>query len=147
MSPEERRRLEALDDKHVWHPFTPHSVYREEEPLLIEAGDGPYLIDADGNRLLDGVSSIWCNVFGHRKAEIDDAIRDQLNKIAHATFLGNATVPAIELAKVLVDLTPDPLTRVFYSDSGSTAVEVALKIALQYWQQTDKPGGLSLIHI
>ncbi len=141
MSPEERRRLEALDDKHVWHPFTPHAVYREEEPLLIEAGEGPYLIDAAGNRLLDGVSSIWCNVFGHRKAEIDEAIRLQLDKIAHATFLGNATVPAIKLAKVLADLTPTPLTRVFYSDSGSTAVEVALKIALQYWQQTDKPGG------
>ena len=99
MSPEERRRLEALDDKHVWHPFTPHAVYREEEPLLIEAGEGPYLIDAAGNRLLDGVSSIWCNVFGHRKAEIDEAIRLQLDKIAHATFLGNATVPAIKLAK------------------------------------------------
>ncbi len=141
MTPEERLRLEALDDKHVWHPFTPHSIYREEEPLMVVAGEGAYLIDAHGNRLLDGVSSIWCNVFGHRKAEIDDAVRAQLDEIAHATFLGNATVPAIKLAKELVDLTPEALTRVFYSDSGSTAVEVALKIALQYWQQTDKPGG------
>lgn len=141
MAPEERVRLEALDDKHVWHPFTPHSIYREEEPLMVVAGEGAYLIDAHGNRLLDGVSSIWCNVFGHRKTEIDDAVRAQLDEIAHATFLGNATVPAIKLAKELVDLTPEALTRVFYSDSGSTAVEVALKIALQYWQQTDKPGG------
>ena len=101
MTPEERRRLEELDDRYVWHPFTPHSVYREEDPLMVVAGEGPYLIDSHGNRLLDGVSSIWCNVFGHRRPEIDEAVRQQLDKIAHATFLGNATVPAIELAIVL----------------------------------------------
>ena len=99
------------------------------------------MIDSHGNRLLDAVSSIWCNVFGHRKSEIDEAIRKQLDHIAHATFLGNATVPAIELAELLIDLAPGRLNRVFYSDSGSTAVEVALKIALQYWQQTSKEGG------
>ena len=108
---------------------------------MVVAGEGPYLIDSHGNRLLDAVSSIWCNVFGHRKSEIDEAIRKQLDHIAHATFLGNATVPAIELAELLIDLAPGRLNRVFYSDSGSTAVEVALKIALQYWQQTSKEGG------
>ena len=113
MTPEERRRLEAIDDKHLWHPFTPHSIYRDEEPVMVVAGEGPYLIDSHGNRLLDAVSSIWCNVFGHRKAEIDEAIREQLDRIAHATFLGNATVPAIELAELLVELAPGDLNRVF----------------------------------
>ena len=133
-----RRELEAWDDAYVWHPFTPHSVYREEDPLLVVAGEGNHLIDAEGNRHLDAVSSLWCNLFGHRHPAIDAAVSAQLEKIAHATFLGNATEPGIRLAKRLVELTPDPLTRVFYSDSGSTAVEVALKIALQYWQQRER---------
>ena len=132
-----RRELEAWDDAYVWHPFTPHSVYREEDPRLVVAGEGNHLIDAEGNRHLDAVSSLWCNLFGHRHPAIDAAVSAQLEKIAHATFLGNATEPGIRLAKRLVELTPDPLTRVFYSDSGSTAVEVALKIALQYWQQRE----------
>jgi len=129
--------LRAWDEEYLWHPFTPHSVYQEEEPLMVVEGDGNYLIDVEGHRYLDAVSSIWCNVFGHRHPEIDDAIRKQLDRIAHATFLGNATGPAVELGKRLVEITPENLTRVFYSDSGSTAVEVALKIATQYWQQTE----------
>ena len=136
----DRKRLEALDRQHVWHPFTPHSIYADEHPLMVVEGEGNYLIDVDGNRYLDGVSSIWCNVFGHRKKEIDDAVAAQLGKIAHSTFLGNSGAPGVELAAELVDLTPASLTRVFYSDSGSTAVEVALKIALQFWQQVDEPG-------
>lgn len=132
--------LAAWDDKYVWHPFTPHSVYREEEPLMVVAGDGNYLIDAEGNRYLDGVSSIWCNTFGHRRAEIDAAVTDQLGRIAHSTFLGNASAPGVVLAKRLVEITPENLTRVFYSDNGSTAVEIALKMALQYWQLKGQPG-------
>ena len=129
--------LKAIDRAHVWHPFTPHSAYTDDDPLMVVAGEGHNLIDADGRRYLDGVSSLWCNLFGHRRAEIDQAIREQLDRIAHATFLGNATAPAVTLAKRLVDKAPAGLTRVFYSDNGSTAVEVALKMALQYWQQAD----------
>ncbi len=129
--------LRELDALHVWHPFTPHSAYADDDPLMVVAGEGHYLIDADGRRYFDGVSSLWCNLFGHRRPEIDAAIRAQLDRIAHATFLGNATAPAVTLAKRLVDKAPAGLSRVFYSDNGSTAVEVALKMALQYWQQAD----------
>jgi adenosylmethionine-8-amino-7-oxononanoate aminotransferase len=133
----DRAQLVAWDDAHLWHPFTPHSVYREEEPLLVVAGDGHYLIDIEGRRYLDGVGSLWCNLFGHRRPEIDRAIRDQLDRIAHSTLLGHASVPAVVLAKRLADIAPEGLTRVFFSDDGSTAVEVALKLAYQYWQQVD----------
>lgn len=135
-----KAQLEAWDDAHLWHPFTPHSVYREEEPLLIVGGDGNYLIDHDGRRYLDGVASLWCNLFGHRRPEIDQAIRDQLDRIAHSTLLGHSSAPAIELARELVAIAPRGLNRVFFSDDGSTAMEVALKIALQFWQQHE--GGL-----
>lgn len=128
--------LIAWDDAHVWHPFTPHSVYRSEEPLLVVAGEGNHLIDAEGRRLLDGVSSIWCNTFGHCHPKINEAIRTQLETIAHATMLGNATVPAIVLAKRLSDLAPGHLSRVFFSDNGSTACEIALKMAYQAKRQT-----------
>ena len=131
--------LLAIDRAHVWHPFTPHSVYADERPLMVVEAEGHELVDADGRRYLDGVASLWCNVFGHRHPHLDAAVRAQLDRVAHATFLGNATEPAVTLAKRLVDLTPAPLSRVFYSDSGATAVEVALKMAFQYWQQV--PGG------
>ena len=134
----DREQLERWDDAHVWHPFTPQSVYRDEDPLLIARGEGNYLIDVDGKSYLDGVSSLWCAIVGHRHPKVDKAVATQLGRIAHSTLLGNANVPSIELAKRLVELTPEPLTRVFYSDSGSTSVEVALKMALQYWQQVDR---------
>jgi adenosylmethionine-8-amino-7-oxononanoate aminotransferase len=129
--------LEAWDDAHLWHPFTPHSVYREEDPLLVAAGEGHYLIDTRGRRYLDGVASLWCNLFGHRRPEIDEAIRDQLGRIAHSTLLGHSAVPAVRLARRLAALAPPGLSRVFFSDDGATAVEVALKLALQFWQQHD----------
>jgi len=132
-----RAELVAWDDAHVWHPFTPHSVYRSEDPLMVVAGEGHYLVDADGSRYLDGVASLWCNLFGHRRPEIDAAIRAQLDRIAHSTFLGNASAPAVALARRLAGLAPTGLTRVFFSDDGSTAVEVAAKMAYQYWQQAD----------
>jgi len=111
------------------------SSYRDENAPIIESGGGFELIDIDGNRYLDGISSLWCNVHGHRVPEIDDAIRAQLDKVAHTTLLGMSSPPSIELAKRLVDITPAPLTKVFYSDSGSTATESALKIAFQYHRQ------------
>jgi adenosylmethionine-8-amino-7-oxononanoate aminotransferase len=122
------------DRRYVWHPFTQMQEWFSEEPIVIERGEGNYLIDTEGRRYLDGVSSLWCNVHGHRKAELDDALRAQCDRIAHSTMLGLANVPATLLAKRLVELTPSRLTRVFYSDAGATAVEIALKLALQYWQ-------------
>ncbi len=135
----DRETLVRWDDAHVWHPFTPHSVYRSEDPLMIVEAEGHELIDADGRRLLDGVSSLWCTIFGHRVPEIDQAVSAQLDRVAHATFLGNASAPGVVLAKRLADLAPGHLNRVFYSDDGSTAVEVAVKMALQFWQQVGEP--------
>lgn len=127
-------RLINLDRRHVWHPFTQMKVWMNEEPLIIERGEGNYLIDVSGRRYLDGVSSLWCNVHGHRKPELDQALAAQAQRIAHSTMLGLASVPATELAAELVAVAPPGLSRVFYSDSGAEAVEVALRIAAQYWQ-------------
>ncbi|HEY7950265.1 MAG TPA: adenosylmethionine--8-amino-7-oxononanoate transaminase [Solirubrobacterales bacterium] len=124
-----------LDRDHVWHPFTQQQAWCEEEPLLIERGEGSYLIDDRGQRYLDGVSSLWCTAHGHRHPGIDAAVTDQLGKIAHSTMLGLSHPGATELAGRLVDLAPPGLSRVFYSESGSTAVEIALKMAFQYQQQ------------
>jgi adenosylmethionine-8-amino-7-oxononanoate aminotransferase len=124
-----------LDRDHLWHPFTQQQDWCEEEPLVIERGEGCHLIDAEGRRYLDGVSSLWCNVHGHRHPRIDRAISEQLGKIAHSTMLGLAHPAAAELAARLVDIAPPGLSRVFYSDSGSTATEIALKMAFQYQQQ------------
>jgi adenosylmethionine-8-amino-7-oxononanoate aminotransferase len=126
--------LAAWDHQYLWHPFTQMRDWLGEPPLIIERGEGNYLIDSDGRRYLDGVSSLWCNVHGHRKRELDDALKAQCDRIAHSTMLGLGNVPATVLAKRLVEITPAPLTRVFYSDAGATAVEIALKLALQYWQ-------------
>ena len=140
-------RLAALDHAHVWHPFTPMRQWCETDPLIIERGEGPYLFDTDGNRYIDGVSSLWCNVHGHRHPVLDQALRDQLDKVAHTTMLGLASPPSIELAARLVDLvrpqTPDPrlqtLDKVFYSDAGATALEVAFKMAVGYWHHRGQP--------
>lgn len=123
------------DNNHVWHPFTPMEAHRQEQtPIIVEA-DGFDLIDADGNRYLDGISSLWCNVHGHRVSEIDEAIRQQLDRVAHTTLLGLSSAPSAELAHRLVQISPAGLNQVFYSDSGATAVEVALKLAYQYHHQ------------
>ncbi len=132
--------LRAWDNAHVWHPFAPMQAFREEHVPIIVAGDGFDLIDAEGNRYLDGISSLWCNVHGHRVPEIDAAVRAQLDRIAHTTLLGLSSPSSIELARRLVSLAPPGLNKVFYSDSGSTAVEVALKLAFQYHaQRREKP--------
>ena len=127
--------LRRWDNEHVWHPFTPMQTYRDEDTPIIVAGEGFELIDVAGKRYLDGVSSLWCNVHGHRVPEIDQAIREQLDRISHSTLLGLANEPSIQLAKELVDRVPVGLSKVFYSDSGATAVEAALKIAYQYHRQ------------
>jgi len=126
--------LADWDHAHLWHPFTQMRDWLAEDPLIIAAGEGAYLIDTAGTRFLDGVSSLWCNVHGHRHPDLDSALREQADRIAHSTLLGLANVPSILLAKQLVELAPPGLTRVFYSDAGATAVEIALKLALQYWQ-------------
>jgi adenosylmethionine-8-amino-7-oxononanoate aminotransferase len=129
-----QRRLAQADKKYIWHPFTQMQEYQEMEPVIIERGEGSYLFDVHGRRYLDGVSSLWVTVHGHRRAEIDQAVIAQVGKIAHSTLLGLSNPPAIELAERLVEITPHGLTRVFYSDNGSTGCEVALKMALQYWR-------------
>jgi adenosylmethionine---8-amino-7-oxononanoate aminotransferase len=127
--------LAAADRAYLWHPFTQQRGWTREQPVIVERGEGTDLIDVDGNRYIDGVSSLWCNVHGHAHPRIDGAVRDQLSKVAHSTMLGLSHRPAIELAERLVRLAPPGLTRVFYSDSGSTATEIALKMAFQYWRQ------------
>lgn len=124
-------KLEELDKRVLWHPFTQMA---EWEPLVIESGDGNYLVDSHGRRYLDGISSLWCNVHGHRHPRLDRALREQANRVAHSTFLGLTHEPGIRLAAELISAAPAGLTRVFYSDSGSTAVEIALKQSFQYWQ-------------
>lgn len=135
MTSMESKTLREWDNNHVWHPFTAMEAWQVENAPIIESGDGFYLIDIDGRRYIDGVSSLWCNVHGHRVPEIDDAIRQQLGKVSHSTLLGLGSPPSIELAKMLVDRAPDGLSRVFFSDSGSTTVEVAVKLAYQYHTQ------------
>jgi adenosylmethionine---8-amino-7-oxononanoate aminotransferase len=127
--------LVAADRAHLWHPFTQQRGWTEEPPLVVDRAEGTWLIDVEGKRYIDGVSSLWCNVHGHRHARIDAAVRAQLDRVAHSTMLGLTHRPAIELARRLVDVAPSGLTRVFYSDSGSSAAEIALKMAFQFWKQ------------
>src|SRR5208282_495574 len=120
MNPYDTTQLRDLDRRHVWHPFTPMQTWLADDPLVITSAQGMYLIDSDGNRYLDGVSSLWCNVHGHRVAEIDAAIGRQLDKVAHSTMLGLASEPAILLADQLMRLVPSSLKKIFYSDAGAT---------------------------
>jgi adenosylmethionine-8-amino-7-oxononanoate aminotransferase len=109
--------------------------YMQADPLIIESGEGSYLVDVEGNRYIDGVSSLWVLVHGHGKKELVEAMQSQSNKLCHSTLLGLANPPSIVLAKKLTEIVPTGLTKVFYSDNGSTSVEIALKMAYQYWQQ------------
>jgi adenosylmethionine-8-amino-7-oxononanoate aminotransferase len=131
----EMSELSDLDQRVLWHPFTQQA---EWAPLVIASAEGSFLIDEHGHRYLDGVSSLWCNVHGHRHPALDRALADQASKLAHSTFLGLTHEPGIRLAAALIDVAPRGLTRVFYSDSGSTAVEIALKQSFQYWQITGR---------
>ncbi|MDP2897292.1 MAG: adenosylmethionine--8-amino-7-oxononanoate transaminase [bacterium] len=133
----DKEMLSRLDREHVWHPFTQMKDLLAGEPLFIAGGKGCLLKDIDGNEYIDGTSSLWVNIHGHNVEEINEAIRKQLGQIAHSTSLGLANVPATLLAEKLVSIAPPGLARVFYSDDGSTAVEVALKMAFQYWRNVE----------
>jgi adenosylmethionine---8-amino-7-oxononanoate aminotransferase len=131
-----REELIDWDRRHYWHAFTQMAEY---EPLVISRAEGCRLIDVNGRQYLDGAGSMWCNVHGHHHPRIDDAIREQLDRVAHCTSLGMGCDTTVELAKRLADLAPGNLDRVFFASDGSSAVEVALKMAFQYWQQCDRP--------
>jgi len=145
-----KKRLVEADHAYLWHPFTQMRDWVKEEPIIVEEGSDCFIRDVDGRWYLDGVSSIWVNVHGHRKRELDEAIKAQLGRIAHSTLLGMSNPPAIELArrlKLLMDSSfgNDSLTRTFFSDNGSTAVEVALKMAFQYWKHKGVEGRHSFL--
>lgn len=139
--------LVDLDKRYVWHPFTQMQEWLAATPLVIERAEGNYLIDTGGKRYLDGVASLWVNVHGHNHPAINRAILEQLEKVAHTTLLGLANVPSIELAARLAELAPGSLDKVFYSDSGSTAVEIALKQAFQYWRHRGQPRKSKFVHL
>ena len=128
------------DHAYLWHPFTQMCEWMAEDPVVIQSAEGNYLIDTDGRRYFDGVSSLWCNVHGHGRQEIVDAISKQATSVAHSTMLGLTHPPGIEVAKRLIEIAPRGLQRVFYSESGATAVEIALKMAFGYWQLRGEPG-------
>jgi adenosylmethionine-8-amino-7-oxononanoate aminotransferase len=134
----DRKTLQSWDKEYIWHPFTQMQEYLGEDSPIIANGDGVYLYDVDGTPYLDGVSSLWVTVHGHRHPALNQAIKDQLDQVAHSTLLGLSNVPSVLLAKKLVEITPSGLCKVFYSDNGSTAVEVAVKMAYQYWQLQGK---------
>jgi lysine--8-amino-7-oxononanoate aminotransferase len=123
----------------LWNPFTQMKTYLDEEPVVIERGDGVKLFDVNGVEYYDGNSSLWVNVHGHNRPELNEAIAQQLEQISHSTLLGMASVPAVELAERLVALTPERLQKVFFSDSGATAVEIGLKVAFAYWRRVGRP--------
>lgn len=172
---EDNSHLEEADKKYTWHPFTQMKEWLDEKPVIISEGRDCFIKDIYGNWYLDGVSSLWVNIFGHRKKEIDDAIKEQLDKIAHSTMLGLSNVPAIKLAERLIRIVrsykeagskasgqqptgiqdsgkskiqnpkskvnaASAFSKVFYSDNGSTSVEVSLKMAFQYWQHKGAKG-------
>lgn len=126
--------LKRWDLSYFWHPFTQMREYADTDPVIIERGEGIFLYDVRGNKYIDGVSSLWVNIHGHNVKELNKAIIEQLNLIAHSTTLGVSNVPAILLAKKLVEITPKRLTKVFFSDTGACAMEIAIKIAYHYWQ-------------
>ena len=135
------------DLKNIWHPCTQMKEYESEPPLLIEKGDGIYLIDRTGKRYIDVISSWWVNLFGHNHPHLNKAIKNQLDQMAHVMFAGITHAPAINLAETLVELTPPNLTKVFFSDNGSTSVEIALKMSLQYWQQSGEKQRTKFIYL
>ncbi|MCO4328633.1 adenosylmethionine--8-amino-7-oxononanoate transaminase [Staphylococcus hyicus] len=131
---------QTLVDKnleYVWHPFTQMGVYRQHDPIIIKKGKGSYLYDTKGRRYLDGYASLWVNVHGHCVKRLNKAVEKQLSSIAHSTLLGSSNIPSILLAEQLVGMTPSSLRKVFYSDTGSAAVEIAIKMAYQYWKNID----------
>jgi len=131
--------LRAYDQRYVWHPFTQMRDWEAEPPVVITKGEGSWIVDSDGNRYLDGVAAIWTNVHGHCRREINEAIKRQVDRLEHSTLLGLAGEQPSLLAKRLIDIAPEGLSRVFYSDNGSTAVEIGIKMAFQYWIHRNRP--------
>ncbi len=131
--------LHAWDRRYFWHPFTQMQDYGDDDPWIIERAEGNYLYDMEGRRCLDAIASLWCNVHGHRHPRLDAALVEQLGKVAHSTALGASHPPAIRLAKALVEVTPASLRHCFFSEDGAEAVEVAIKMAAQYWGNLGRP--------
>ena len=137
MDSKSKKQLIKKDKQNIWHPFTQMADWLNNdpcEPLIIDKAEGSYLYDIDGKKYLDGVSSLWVTLLGHRNRKIDEAVKTQINKVVHTTFLGLTHRPAIDLSEKLLKILPKNLTKIFYSDNGSTSVEAALKMAYQYWQ-------------
>jgi adenosylmethionine-8-amino-7-oxononanoate aminotransferase len=139
--------LTANDKRTIWHPFTQMKDWNAGEPLVIDRAEGSYLIDTEGRRYLDGVSSLWVTVHGHCRPEINTAVARQLARLDHSTLLGLASEPSVDLARKLVAIAPRGLEKVFYSDNGSTAVEVAIKMSYQYWQNTGQKMKRGICHL
>lgn len=135
----EYQELLEKNRRYLWNPFTQMKSYLQDEPVIIESGEGVKLIDVQGREYYDGVSSMWLNPWGHNRSELNEAIIQQLGKVAHSTLLGMANVPSLLLAERLVQLTPERLQKVFYSDSGAEAVEIGLKMAFLYWKHRGRP--------
>ena len=135
-----REQIIAADRAHAWHPFTQTSEWHDEDPLVIRSGEGCWLVDEDGRRYLDGVASLWANVHGHAHPALDRALRGQAGRVAHSTFLGLTHAPGALLAEELAQVTPAGLDRVFYSEAGAAAVEVALRVALLAQQRRGETG-------
>jgi adenosylmethionine-8-amino-7-oxononanoate aminotransferase len=132
-------QLRQWDKRHVWHPFTQMQEWERDEQIIITQGEGCWLIDTEGNRYLDGVASMWTNVHGHCRRELNDALKDQVDRLEHSTLLGLGSEQSIILAARLAEITPPGLDRFFYSDNGSTAMEVAVKMAYQYQVHIGRP--------
>ena len=132
----EKEWLDHWDKNHVWHAFTQMQDY---DPLVIDSAEGIWLKDIHGRKYLDGVSSLWCNVHGHKHPKLDQAIRDQVDLVSHVTLLGSSNSTTVKLAKKLVDISPNGLNHVFFGSDGASAVEAALKMAFQYWRQKEEP--------
>ena len=140
-------KWEKMDKDYIWHPFTQMKGWVEKPQLVIERGQGVMLYDTEGKGYYDGISSLWVNIHGHHRQEIDEAIKEQLDLVAHTTLLGLVNKPSAEFAKELVQAAPEGLNKVFYSDDGSTAVEAAVKIAFQYWQFKGQPEKANFINL
>ena len=139
--------LLELDRRYVWHPYTQMKDFEKDNPLFVDRADGVFLFDAQGRRYYDTISSWWCILHGHNHPRIKAAVRDQLDRLEHVHFASTTHEGAIRLAEKLVALTPDGLSRVFYSDNGSTACEVAIKMSFQYWKhmgETRREGFVSI---
>lgn len=131
--------LAARDLAHIWHPCSQMKDYETLPPIVIDHASGPYLYDVNGKSYLDIISSWWCNLLGHCNPKINAAIKKQLDTLEHVIFVNFSHEPAIRLAEELTEAVPKGLTKFNFADNGSSAVEIALKMAFQYFLQTGKP--------